>query len=253
MFTRERSDMNMKKIEKEQLPKVIAIAVMAAGLLGYAAYSWLGHGGGGAPAAASLAHPAARKPPVTATPAPNDPLLALAPIEHENPFVPAFQASSAAPRPPAAKPAAKPVSNPAPPKPAAAPVTKIAALPDMLKGPAMDGDPGVALPTPAPAAKPAVKAQPAGGAAPKPASGAAIPAKPARVEGPKAPTVLVTGIIQGQEDVAILKWPDTHGQVVSVGDHLAGGYQVKAIRSDAVVVSMGAHEWVVRLGDEARS
>jgi hypothetical protein len=77
-------------------------------------------------------------------------------------------------------------------------------------------------------------------------------AKPARVEGPRAPSLLVTGIIQGQEDVAILKWPDSRGQVVSVGDHLAGGSQVKAIRSDAVVVTMGAHEWVVRLGDQAK-
>jgi hypothetical protein len=245
----------MKKLEKEQLPKVIALSVMAAGLLGYAAYSWLGHGGAATPAAASLAHPVAAKPPAPARPAPNDPLLALAPIEHENPFVPTIQASLGAPKPAApqpAKPAAKPVNKTAPPKPSAAPGKAIAALPDMLRGPAMDGDPGVAVPTPAPVAKPVVKAQPAGAAASPPARGAVIIAKPARAEGPKAPAVLVTGIIQGQEDVAILKWPDTHGQVVSVGDHLAGGYQVKAIRSDAVVLAMGAREWVVRIGDEAK-
>jgi hypothetical protein len=64
--------------------------------------------------------------------------------------------------------------------------------------------------------------------------------------------VLVTGIIEGREDVAILKWPDTHGQVVRAGDHLAGGCVVKAIRSDAVVLARGAHEWVVRLGDQAK-
>src|SRR5260370_32707845 len=91
---RERSD--MKKLEKEQLPKVIALGAMATGLLGYAGYSWLGHGGAGAPAAAAPAHPAVPKLPVTAALAPNDPLLALAPIEHDNPFVPAFQASAAA-------------------------------------------------------------------------------------------------------------------------------------------------------------
>jgi hypothetical protein len=120
----------------------------------------------------------------------------------------------------------------------------------MLKGPAMDGDPGVALPVPA--QLPAVKAQAGGGVVSQPAKSAVTIPKPARIEGPKAPAVLVTGIIQGQEDVAILKWPDAHGQVVSVGDHLAGGYHVKAIQSDAVVLAMGAHEWVVRLGGEAR-
>jgi hypothetical protein len=250
----------MKKLEKEQLPKVIALGAMATGLLGYAGYSWLGHGGAGAPAAAALAHPVVPKPPVAPAPASNDPVLALAPIDHENPFVPAFRATTTAPKP-AAKPAAKPASPPAPPKVSAAPGKAIASVPDLLKGPAMDGDPGIALPAlraapPPPAPHP--KAPAVRGGVSHPAATVVTPAKPAaRVkpappEGPRAPVVLVTGILEGQEDVAILKWPDTHGQVVRAGDHLAGGYVVKAIRSDAVVLALGTHEWVVRLGDEAK-
>ena len=173
----------MKKLDKEHLPKVIALGVMGTGLLGYAAWSWLGHGGGAAaPAAASMPHAATATRP-DAAPRANDPVLALAPINHENPFVPSFQATSAAPSPP----------------------------------------------------KPAIPAA----------------AKPARTEGPRPPAAVVTGIIEGQENVAILNWPGSRGQVVRTGDRLNGGYVVKEIRSDAVVLVLGASRWVVRLGAEA--
>jgi hypothetical protein len=60
--------------------------------------------------------------------------------------------------------------------------------------------------------------------------------------------VVVTGILEGGENVAILKWDDSHRQVVRVSDHLQGGYVIKAIHTDAVVVSRGSHQWTVRLG-----
>ena len=62
----------------------------------------------------------------------------------------------------------------------------------------------------------------------------------------------MTGIIEGQENVAILNWPGSRGQVVRTGDRLNGGYVVKEIRSDAVVLVLGANQWVVRLGAEAK-
>jgi hypothetical protein len=61
--------------------------------------------------------------------------------------------------------------------------------------------------------------------------------------------VVVTGILEGQENVAILKWSDTQRQVVRAGDRLEGGYVVKEIRSDAVVLTLGSHQWVVGLGN----
>ena len=244
----------MIKLEKEQRPKVIAIGVMATGLLGYAGYMWLGHGVAPTPAVASPAHPAAPPPPVVPTPPPNDPERALTPIDHENPFVPVFtdaSATPAAPKPaaPAAKAAAKPAGKPAPTKPSLPPGSMMAALPDRFNGPAMDGDPGGAVPALAPvvppaAPPPAPRAGTAATARPK-----SVPAaKPAPPAAPRPPALTVTGIIEGQENVAILKWQDGKGQVVRAGDHLGGGYTVKAIRADAVVLSLGTREWVARLG-----
>lgn len=231
----------MKKLEKEQLPKVIAIGVVAAALLGYAGFTWLGHGGGeAAPAAAATPHPAAAKP-APAVPPAVEKVLALAPINHDNPFQPTLAADSgpSAPAPPPAKPAQ--------PKPKGA--QQIASLPDNLNGPALDSVPGLppmlsgpaAAPAPAPAPAPRPAAAPPAGATARPAAHAA-PAPP------KPPSVLVTGILEGDENVAILKWSDAQRQVVRVGDHLDGGYVVKAIRSDAVVLAQRGSEWVMRLG-----
>src|SRR5947209_4073985 len=108
---RERSE--MKKLEKEQLPKVIALGAVAVLLVGYAGFTWLGHGGAAAtPAAASTPHPAEAAPAALGAQR-VDPVMALAPIEHENPFIPAFQASTSAPAPKPAPPPAKPAHPPA--------------------------------------------------------------------------------------------------------------------------------------------
>src|SRR5690348_2679520 len=99
----------MKKLEKEQLPKVIALGAMAVLLLGYAAFALLGHAGPApAPAAAATPHPAVSASTAPAARRP-DPVMALTPIDHENPFIPAFQAITSTPAPkPAATPPAKP-------------------------------------------------------------------------------------------------------------------------------------------------
>jgi len=220
---------------------VIALGVMAAAVLGYAGFSWLGHGGGSPPPAAAAApHPVDPKPAAAAATV-ADKALALSPIDHENPFVPAFTAVSA----PAPKTPGKPPEKPAQPKSKGNPV--VASLPDTLIGPAMDSVPGLppttAAPNPAPTSKPAKPSSPAA------ASRAVAKIAPAP---PKPPAVLVTGILEGRENVAILKWSDTQRQVVRTGDHLDGGYVVRAIRSDAVVLANGDSEWVMRLGAAAK-
>jgi hypothetical protein len=255
----------MKKLEKEQLPKVVALGVMSTLVLGYAAFSLLGHSSGqAAPANASPAHasaPAASAgpgspnggataaAPGTGAAAPASPLLAMAPIDHEDPFVPVIVPQSApAPKPAAPKPAAakpSPASHPG----GRQPMTKLASLPDAAAGPAMDGDPGVipfqppglaSPPKPNPAAKP--------NPAPKPAAAKPVPKKPAAPVLPPAPAVVVTGILQGQDNVAILRWSDTKRQVVRQNDLLEGGYRVREIRPDAVVLVRGAYQWVVSMG-----
>jgi hypothetical protein len=236
----------MKKLEKEQLPKVVALGVTVTGLLAYACYSWLGNGSGSAKAAAD---------PATAGPAPTPPVkmaqtppvqnlgIPLPPLDNPDPFRPAVLTGTGTPPPAPAAPPPKPAAA-APGKPSGgdkppAPV-KTAALPDVLNGPAMDGLPAVSVP-PVPALKP----QPEGGAQPAPAAAKARPAAPAP---PTAPAVVVTGILEGDDNVAILKWTDAQRQVVRVGDRLDGGYTVKAIRPDGVLLTLGSHQWLMRLG-----
>jgi type IV pilus biogenesis protein PilP len=237
----------MRKLEKEQLPKVIAFGVLSAVLLGYTGYTWLGHGGGpAAPAAAATPHLAAPKP--TAPPAPTaaDKVLALPPINHDNPFQPTILANSAVAPPSSAA--------PKPPPPAAKPkgAQQLASLPETLNGPSMDSLPGLppVVGGPGPVTAPASPSKPAVSAPSTPSAHAAARPAPAP---PKPPAMVVTGILEGQENVAILKWSDTQRQVVRVGDRLDGGYVVKAIRADAVVLSLGNSTWVMRLGTAARA
>src|SRR5215212_2503853 len=105
----------MKKLEKEQLPKVIALSVMSAGLLGYAAYSFTGGPGGAARAVAATPHPAATEatpPPADASTSTN-PVLQLAAIDHEDPFKPTISFETGPTKAPPA--AAKAPEKPAPP------------------------------------------------------------------------------------------------------------------------------------------
>jgi hypothetical protein len=231
----------MKNLDKSQMPKLIALGVVAAGLFGYVVYSMFGNSTP-TPAVAATP-PAALLPPTDAATQPENPVLQLAAIHHPDPFKPAFEPQTAPP-PPAPKPAAKPPA----PKPATKPqLAAASALRDEFDSPPMDALPAFvkvtelgpsapsqppAPPKPAPAPKPAAKPAPA-------------PAPP-----PSPPAVVVTGILEGDENVAILKWNDSHRQVVRVGDRLDGGYVIKTIRPEAVVVARGKHQWTVRLGAE---
>jgi hypothetical protein len=231
----------MKPLQKDQVPKVIAIGVVATGLLGYCAFSWLG-GGGGAPAVAATPPAGPAVPPVPEVgPKATIPALQLAEIHHEDPFKPAFGPTLAPPPAPPKPPApVKPMVEaraPAPP-----PV-----LQDTFTGPPMDALPAlvkvseVTGPATARVEPPAPKPE-----APRPAPPAAKPAPPAA----PPPAVVITGILEGDDNVAILKWDDSHRQVVRVGDKLDGGYVVKAIRSDAVVVAHRTTTWTIRLGGD---
>jgi hypothetical protein len=237
----------MKQLGKEQVPKVIALGVVATGLLGYAGYSWLGGGGGGAtPAVASTPHPA----PTAALPAdapPTNPALQLASIDHEDPFRPAIvlPTGNSGGNKPAPKPAAKPAATQVAAKPPAP------ALADSFTGPPMDALPGVVSAPRVPDASTARPAPPAGGGpAPATSAPAAHPpaAKPAPAARPEPPAIVVTGILEGDENVAILKWSDDHRQVVRAGDRLDGGFVVRAIRPDAVTLTRGSFQWTARLG-----
>jgi hypothetical protein len=228
----------MKKLEKEQLPKVIALGVMSAGLLGYAAYTCMGGRGGAARAVAATPHTA---PTAAATPTadaqPSNPALQLAAIDHQDPFKPAINFETGPTKTPPA--AAKPAEQPAPPQTGAKP--PLTPLKDTFDGPVMEGPAGTP-PRLATAAEVLRQDDPA-----KPPS-APAPVKAAPPAPPSPPAIVVTGILEGDDNVAIVKWSDEHRQVVRLGDRLDGGFVVKAIRPDAVVLARGSFQWTARLG-----
>lgn len=280
----------MKKLEKEQLPKAIALGVLATGVLSYAGYTWLGRGDGEAPAAATAAHPdpspggSPTKGGSTQAAAEVSAVMPLVPVDNPDPFRPALGQEGGTPKPaPASQPAAraeKPAGAPKPEKPGPFhPSGGAPQLADVLTGPAMDGLPGVAAPPGSPHSaggaaagpKPLKLADassalaggpgkpfpggaggasgPAGGSPHAPAGAGPTGAQTGPPSGGGAPPpVVVTGILEGQENVAILRWSDTQRQVVRVGDQLDGGYTVKAIRPDGVVLAHGASQWLARLG-----
>jgi hypothetical protein len=168
-------------------------------------------------------------------------VIPLEPIHNPDPFRPAFSATAAAPPPPPKPaPAPKPVEK----------AVKVAERPmpppglvDNFNGPALDAVPmGFRQPVGPPAGLPEPPPKPT--AAPKPVRKPA----PAPEPKPNPPAVVVTGILEGDENVAILRWSDTQRQVVRVGDRLEGGFTVKEIRSDAVLVTHGKHQWWIRIG-----
>jgi hypothetical protein len=235
----------MKPIEKDQLPKIIAVGVVATGVLGFAAYSWLGGSGSGTPAvAATNATTQAQPPEPVVGPKASIPALQLAEIYHQDPFKPAFGPETAPPpAPPKPAPAPAPARPPAEPKP-----TPVGAPGDSFNGPAMEALPAVVKVS---EVTDAAAGRPAPPPAPKPEAARPAPAaKPAPPPAAPPPPVVITGILEGDDNVAILKWSDDHRQVVRVGDKLDGGYVVKAIRTDAVVVAHKNTTWTIRLGGD---
>ena len=244
--------MNMKKIDKKQVPQFAALCVVTAGVFGYGVVHLVMPGpasAGTRPAA--LAHPAAVPVPAAgagplsaAVPAAAGAAVASTDIPDapppstamHNPFAVGYVDPASAP---AAIAAVTPVKAPALPKlPASGKkIAGLGALAPLPVGPSAPALPGslslfpvrssVSLP---------------GGVARLPGAPAALPAAPA------APSWTVTGVLLGAaEKVAILRNGDAR-RIVRAGDFVDSTYRVMGVTRTSVVLRHGAAVYLLMLG-----
>jgi len=206
------------KLDKKQVPLFVGLCVVTLVMLGYAAFSVLG-GSRTQPAAAETTPAVAANPTLEAPEAAKPALPTLAPTFRPDPFKPVLTAEMAA------RPSAPAVIQPRP--------VKVAVRETMplLPPPALDPAPWTPPAPPAVVQKaPAVKVTPA---APT-VNTAVAPAKP---------SFTLTGILEGENRVAILRLSDTQRQVVQEKDHVGDQYVVDEITPNAVVLVSGTERW----------
>lgn len=244
--------MNMKPIDKKQIPQFAALCIVTAGVFGYLVVHFVAPGpaSAGTRPAAAPARPASPAPAAgqASAAAPSTPGAAAgavastdipdapppSPAMHD-PFAvgyvdPATTASAAA----------TPVQAPALPK-LPAPGKKTASLgtASLPVGPSAPALPGSLSPFPVRLGGPA-----AGGVTALPAA----PAAPALPAPPAAPSWTVTGVLQGASGkVAILRSGEAR-RIVRAGDFVDGTYRVTGVTRTSVVLRHGAFMYQLPLG-----
>jgi hypothetical protein len=219
------------KLEKKQIPLFVGLCVVTAGTLGYAGYSLMG-GAAPKPAEAGTTTDAAAAPAPVLDPQAQAAAAGLPPLEpfaRADPFRPAFASVLTGGPPPPSRPA-----KPEPPAVRVAERVAPAALPPVPDFSSMPWS------QPAPVA---VRAT----ASPQPV----IRPAARMVEPPSAPPVrpalTLTGIIEGENPVAILRLSDAQRQVVQEKDRVAGDYVVDEIASNEVVLVSSRDRWKLTL------
>jgi hypothetical protein len=260
----------MKKLEKKQVPQVAALAAITVFGLGYTAYQlWSGSNppraataaipspaaAAGAPAygpapggtaGAGGATTAAGAPAATGATSPVKALASLTtlpPSFTPDPFRPTI-------RPP----------DPSNSRPPAPPAAQVAHAPEAGHQPPIAEAVNLDAPT----------LPPAGEWTPRALAGEfqrtderlpdeAAPGAPAPRAAPaplQRPAITLTGVIQGDPSVAILRGAQDERQVVRVNDRVAGRYIVKSISADGILLaaSEGSRpdRWFLPLGAEAK-
>jgi hypothetical protein len=207
------------KLNRKQVPLFVGLCVVTLVMLGYAAFTLLG-GGAAQPAAAGTT-PVAATNPVLETPTAAKPALpTLTPSFRPDPFRPAMMPEGARPQPAAVRPRG--------------PVT--VAVHETL--------PAFPPPTlePAPWTPPAPPTVVHKSAAVTPAPSSA-PGSPSAAPAQTKPSFTLTGILEGDNRVAILRLSDTQRQVVQEKDRVAEHYVVDEITPNAVVLVSGNERW----------
>jgi hypothetical protein len=204
------------KLDKKQIPLFIGLCVVSLVMLGYAAFSLLG-GGSAQPATAGTTVVVAANPELTAPTAAKPALPSLTPTFRPDPFRPAIMAEGAK------APAAGHTH-------AAAPVN-VAVRETLPAFPPPTLDPAPWTP---PAAPTTVQERPI--AAPQGPAVASVPT-------PVKPNFTITGILEGDNRVAILRLSDSQRQVVQEKDRVAEQYVVDEITPNAVVLVSGTDRW----------
>jgi hypothetical protein len=250
----------MKKLDKKQVPQFAALAAITAVGLGYTAYQlWSGSSqpraatAATAPAGATTVSPAGApgsavttaggtaQSPAGTRPAGTSPVKELAmlttlpPSFTADPFRPVLtpesggQAPPPRPAPPSHAPAPESVDLNAPPLPPSGEWTPRALAADFPRR-------EETLPGPSSSSAPA---RPAPEAAP-----------------PSRPVITLTGVIQGDPSVAILRGAQDERQVVRVNDRVAGRYIVKSISPDGVLLAAAGgsrpDRWFLPLGTDSK-
>jgi Type II secretion system protein C len=256
----------MKKLDKKQVPQFAALAAITAVGLGYTAYQLCSGSNqpraataATAPAGATTASPvgapgsavttaggAARNPAGTRA-AVTSPVKELAmlttlpPSFTADPFRPALTPESGGQAPP---------PRPAPPSQAQAPSAPPAPESVDLNAPPLppsgEWTPR-ALAADFPRTEETVPVPGASSAPARPAPAAAPPSRPA---------ITLTGVIQGDPSVAILRGAQDERQVVRVNDRVAGRYVVKSISPDGVLLAAAGgsrpDRWFLPLGADPK-
>lgn len=207
------------KLDKKQVPLFVGLCVVTLVMLGYAAFTMLG-GGSERSATASTTTVTAANPELAAPPAAKAPLPTLTPTFRPDPFKPTLTDGAVSPGAVASQPKpAVPVS-----------VAVRETMPD-FPPPSLEPAPWVAPVAPAVVPKTAKVMTPA----------ATVPAValPPQVK----PSFTLTGILEGDTRVAILRLSDTQRQVVQEKDRVAEQYVVDEITPNAVVLVSGTERW----------
>jgi hypothetical protein len=253
----------MKKLEKKQIPAVIALGVITAGGLGYSALQvWKGmNPPREAPASvdsgtvASMPYgPGAAPQPAGALGITNPKVKGMAQLQAvppsfaADPFRPAFAEERATSQGNARiardlGSAFASLSSKFPFKPEPVSVNAPSLPPSGEWTPA-------ALQGEAPAAPGSEN----GAGAPAPGRGGPGETAPAAVMPVQRPSLLLTGVIEGDPSVAILRGDQEERHFVRVNDRVAGRYVVKAINADGILLTASSgsrpDRWFLPLGGE---
>jgi hypothetical protein len=236
--------MKFEKLDKKQLPQVVVLGVLTLGVVGFGGFKLLS----GSSAAPVQADGAPKEPAETAQNPENPqggPKIAVpGEVFKSDPFQPVVKPTDPnAPAPPVAPPPAK-GTEPDRPRTKAIKV-------------ASNGGGAPVLPSGSPAPQPAAPVAPvapSGPAVVKPAPPLPpmvhvdVPADP----GAHRPQLHCVGVVEGKPNLALLRFKDKDNtrRIVQAGDVLPGGYKVRQIALDGLVLDSGRDRFFVPVGED---
>jgi len=217
--------MKMEKMDKKQLPQVIALGVLSLALLGYAGSRLLGSRASRQAKAAEKPQPAASQVAQAGVqpgePLPDVPGVTLPPLYNPDPFAGRRRAVAINKSQPEGEDEPEPYAPKNQPEPP----------------PGYPMGPGGLLP--------------ALGLLPSPLGGDDVPTRPT---GPQRPQLKLTGVIDGSPDMALVELADNERRLLQVGDVLPSQYRVERIQLQGITLhSQAGDRWFVPVGYDSEA